>query len=171
MERIKALNIANKLILKLAPHCQRAEIGGSLRRENSEVKDIEIICIPKKIKVPNGMFDTKEINDPGFVEIINSFEHIKGCAEEGKYCQRRLPEGIVLDLFIAEPYNWGYIFLIRTGPAKFSKNMMILMKRAGYMMQDGIVFNANKQAIPVKDEETMFKLARQQYVPPKFRVA
>src|ERR1700750_2314871 len=40
-------SIAQKLIERIKPYCVRAEIAGSIRRCKPEVKDIEIVAIPK----------------------------------------------------------------------------------------------------------------------------
>ena len=43
----QAQQIAERIKSELAPHCDRIEIAGSIRRKKPEVKDIEIVCIPK----------------------------------------------------------------------------------------------------------------------------
>lgn len=51
MEHKRALLIATNLLNDLLPFCERAEIAGSVRRLKPEVKDIEIVVIPKMRKV------------------------------------------------------------------------------------------------------------------------
>jgi DNA polymerase/3'-5' exonuclease PolX len=51
--------------------------------------------------------------------------------------QLALPEGIHIDLFIVRPpAQWGVIYLIRTGPADFSK-WMVTQKSKGGGLPDG----------------------------------
>lgn len=42
-----ARGIAEELLREMRPFCERAEIAGSIRREKSEVKDIELVVIPR----------------------------------------------------------------------------------------------------------------------------
>ena len=101
----EAKQIAEKYLNLLKPYCWRIEIAGSIRREKSEVKDIEIIAIP--------------LNLVRFSNEVNKLEKVKG-NPTGKYTQRILPEGIKLDLFMANDKNWGLIFVIRTDSARYS---------------------------------------------------
>ncbi|MEW6287659.1 MAG: hypothetical protein AB1509_15670 [Chloroflexota bacterium] len=43
----EAQKIAARVIDALAPHCQRIEVAGSIRRQSPQVGDIEIVCQPK----------------------------------------------------------------------------------------------------------------------------
>ncbi len=47
MKLDKALEIAERTKKLLAPYCERIEIAGSIRRKKPEVKDIELVAIPK----------------------------------------------------------------------------------------------------------------------------
>ena len=111
MKLEQAQQIANKVKFSLSLYCSRIEIAGSTRRKCPEVRDIEIVCIPRCLE--------------GFCSIINSWTKVKG-EPTGKYTQRILPEGIKLDIFIANPDNWGLIFAGRTGSATFSHKVLVL---------------------------------------------
>ena len=41
-----ALPIANQVVEKLAPFCQRIEVAGSIRRRRPFVHDIDLVVIP-----------------------------------------------------------------------------------------------------------------------------
>jgi DNA polymerase/3'-5' exonuclease PolX len=41
--------IADRVRDLLAPHCDRIEIAGSIRRQKADVGDIEIVAIPKTV--------------------------------------------------------------------------------------------------------------------------
>src|SRR5690348_6628702 len=129
MEYSKAKSIAEKIVSELKPHCERIEIAGSIRRKKPEVKDIEIVAIPKRYEI--GLFET------GIATVVNQWQKVKGelpC----KYTQRILPEGIKLDLFFAEHENWGLIFAIRTGSAEYSHKVLAAgWVKAGYQSRDG----------------------------------
>ena len=160
MELQKALNIAEKVKSLLAPHCTRIEIAGSIRRKKADVKDIEIVAIPKAYDT--GLFES------GIATVVNKWEKVKGelpC----KYTQRILPDGIKLDLFFAERGNWGLIYAIRTGSAEYSHKVLATewVKR-GYKSEGGyLLYNGRK--ILVLEEEDLFKRIGVPFVDPEFR--
>jgi DNA polymerase/3'-5' exonuclease PolX len=107
MQLKEAQQIAQKYVELLRPYCKRIEIAGSIRRQRPEVKDIEIVCIPKRAPLNGGLFGytpDELVTHPGFDEIINSLEKVKG-EPGGRYTQRKLPEGITLDLFMCYSGN------------------------------------------------------------------
>ncbi|GAA4292700.1 hypothetical protein [Aestuariibaculum suncheonense] len=156
----EALTIAEKVKELLAPHCERIEIAGSIRRKKPEVKDIEIVAIPKPYDV--GLFES------GIATVVNQWEKVKGelpC----KYTQRILPEGIKLDLFFAERDNWGLIYALRTGSADYSHHILAsgwvfqgYRSESGYLQIDG-------ERIVVREEEDLFKLLHMPYLEPEKR--
>jgi len=160
MKLTTALEIAENIIFLLAPHCERIEIAGSIRRKKPEVKDIEIVAIPKPYQT--GLFAD------GIATVVNQWVKVKGelpC----KYTQRILPEGIKLDLFIAEKDNWGLILGIRTGSAEFSHKILATgWVRNGYRSEGGKLYHKDK-FIPVYEEEELFCLCGVKYIEPKFR--
>jgi DNA polymerase/3'-5' exonuclease PolX len=154
----QATEIAERIRSKLAPHCERIEIAGSIRRRKPEVGDIEIVCIPKTWET--GMFaggDT--VVDPDFCALVNRWPAVKG-KPTGKYTQRILPDGINLDLFIARPENWGLIFAIRTGSAEYSHRVLATRwVEAGYHSMDGMLCKGFHK-IPIHEESELFTLIR-----------
>lgn len=159
----EAYKIASAVLELLRPHCIRCEIAGSIRREKAEVKDIEIVAIPKPYET--GLFQN------GIAEVVNQWEKVKGELEYGKtkYTQRILPEGIKLDLFFAEEGNWGLIFAIRTGSADYSHKVLAngWVKR-GYHSKDGYLHVGHKQ-YECREEIDLFNKIGLPYVEPKDR--
>jgi DNA polymerase/3'-5' exonuclease PolX len=149
MKLHQAKQIAERIKSELSPHCERIEIAGSIRRQKPEVKDIEIVCIPKPYDT--GLFES------GIATVINQWQKVKGelpC----KYTQRILPDGIKVDIFFAEPGNWGLIYAIRTGSAEYSHNVLATgWVKKGYNSKDGYL-HKNGKDIAVPEEETLFKI-------------
>jgi DNA polymerase/3'-5' exonuclease PolX len=160
MELIQALAIAENIKSQLAPHCARIEIAGSIRRKKLEVKDIELVLIPKPYET--GLFAS------GIASVINQWEKVKGelpC----KYTQRILPEGIKVDIFIAEPGNWGLIFAIRTGSADYSHKVLANAWAArGYKSVEGYLHVGNKK-YECHEEIDLFNRLSIPYLEPEFR--
>ena len=154
MRKDEAKKIADKYIELLKPYCERIEIAGSVRREKPEVKDIEIVAIPQDLI--------------GFSREVNKLQKIKG-EPTGKYTQRKLPEGINLDLFISNRRNWGLIFAIRTGSADFSHKILACgWVKAGYKSENGIL-KKNGQEIEIREEKDLFDLIGIPFVDPRLR--
>lgn len=170
LEHAKA--IAEELVIQLAPHCERIQIAGSIRREKPEVKDIEIVAIPKPYEV--GLFES------GIATVVNRWPKVKGelpC----KYTQRvidtrvtlsevegrnetstslSLTPTIKLDLFFATPANWGLILAIRTGSAEYSHKVLANgWVRKGYTSENGVLFHkTRKWERKVTEEWELFQL-------------
>jgi DNA polymerase/3'-5' exonuclease PolX len=164
MKLHEAKLIAQDVLEQLRPHCDRIEIAGSIRREAPEVKDIEIVAIPKPYMV--GMFED------GIAKVVNRWECVKGdLGRNCKYTQRILPQGIKLDLFFAKPENWGWIFAIRTESAAFSHIALASrLKWAGLEARDGYLYNiAEDKMVEVTEEAQLFKLLGLNYIEPQFR--
>lgn len=161
--------IANKYLHQLQPYCEKIEVAGSIRRQKSEVKDIELICIPKKVQTNEDMFAPTYGRMPQFAALVNGLERIKGDPAEGKYCARMLPEGIQLDLFICTRENWGYQLALRTGPAMFSKSLVCKLKEAGYGCRDGNIY-FRSALHPVEEEREIFRMLQRDFIPPEYRL-
>jgi len=154
MRLSEAKAIAEKYLRLLKPYCSRIEIAGSIRREKPEVKDIEIVAIPGDIK--------------SFANEVNKLEKVKG-EPTGKYTMRVLPEGIKLDLFIANKRNWGLIFAIRTGSADFSHNVLATgWVKKGYHSVNGMLIKDGKE-VEVREEKDLFDLIGIPYMGPELR--
>lgn len=174
------MNLTNAQLLgsiwveKLKPFCDRIEIAGSIRRKKPEVKDIEIVCIPKEFDLPD-LFNRKStMRDVEFVYALRGEDgkviRLSGDPERGKYIKLHLQEhNINVDVFIATPDNWGYIYAIRTGSADFSHRVLAAhWKRAGYHGEDGMLRD-DHGPVPVREEADLFKLIGLDWVEPEYR--
>lgn len=159
----EALLIAERIKAEMAPHCERLEIAGSIRRKKPEVKDIEIVAIAKPYEI--------DMFEDGLASVVNKWEKVKGNMQYGKckYTQRILPDGIKLDLFFAEPGNWGLIYAIRTGSADYSHRVLASgwVKR-GYKSIEGYIHSGERK-IETPEEEDLFRISNVEWVEPEMR--
>ncbi len=122
----EAKKIAVAICYKLQPFCEKINIAGSVRRQKPLVKDIEIICVPKA-EVLKDMFGWDEgiIRSIEFSNVVKSVlgKIIKGNTD-GKYMQIELPEGVNLDLFIPDDFDYYRQYAIRTGSADYSAKVI-----------------------------------------------
>lgn len=157
----EAYKIALEVLEELRPHCERIEIAGSIRRKKADIGDVEIVAIP--LPYSTGLFES------GIATVINRWKKVMGelpC----KHTIRLLPDGITLDLFIAEKGNWGYQFAMRTGSADFSHHVLANgWVRQGFKSKGGYLFDRDGQKYEVREERDLFRLSGVPYVEPEDR--
>jgi DNA polymerase/3'-5' exonuclease PolX len=187
MKLAQAGAIAHDIAEKIRPYCHRVHVAGSIRRQQPEVKDIEIVAIPKWEDVPDDsdLFGERTIHRNLLHRWANSFDASYGCGiewikpgvaeivpwgvkEDGKYWRGLLGTGIKLDLFLATPENFGMILLIRTGSADFSRELVTFAKYHSKPVADGRLTIAG---VPVEtpEEADVFRLLGLKYIEPQSR--
>jgi DNA polymerase/3'-5' exonuclease PolX len=152
----KAKQVADELLAKLAPACERIEIAGGVRREKPECHDIELVAIPK----------TEPIYDI-FGEVAGQNNLLNERVEElhlvldkngDRYKKIIYTDELNCDLFIVrEPAQFGVIMVIRTGSAEFSHRIVTARKYGGRMpsdcyCKDGAVHDKSGRIIPMPEE-------------------
>jgi DNA polymerase/3'-5' exonuclease PolX len=180
-----AKEIADSLVASMRPHCLRAEIGGSIRRGRQDVKDIEIVAVPR--------WDDAGVNDLfGAVARTNRLHEWALGAEargevvwikpgtsvvtpwqpkvHGRYW-RGLVKGVIkLDLFLTTQAHFGLIHLIRTGSAEFSQGVMTYAKRRTcYRVEDGALKDKSGHVLETFAERDVFDALGLDYVEPHER--
>jgi DNA polymerase/3'-5' exonuclease PolX len=121
----EAFQIAENIVKLLKPHCEKIDIAGSIRRKKSEVKDIEIVCLPKLVALKDMFgYDEGIIRTPLFAKIVENElgKVIKGNSD-GKMMVIDLGM-IKLDLFMPDAADYYRQLSIRTGSAEFSHNVI-----------------------------------------------
>ena len=92
-----AQKIAVDICYKLQPFCEKINIAGSVRRKKPEVKDIEIVCVPKQ-ETQYDMFGTPFTSgrNTGFRDSVLALGEIIKGGTNGKYIQIKLPRQLLL---------------------------------------------------------------------------
>ncbi|MDD5511390.1 MAG: hypothetical protein PHI12_11375 [Dehalococcoidales bacterium] len=112
MQLERAQTIANEIVEKLKPCCERIEIAGSIRRKKSWVRDIDIVVIP---------------SNQG--QLAYQLQQLGRIVKNGPKIIRidmPAPRDIPLDVYVATPETWATLLLIRTGSEKH--NRMLCMR-------------------------------------------
>lgn len=188
----EARELAAPLLEVLRPHCERAEIAGSIRRCKTWINDIEICCVPKTVKVTApkvtreaDLFEVEQAVDqtelfrvPGFVNTVHDWQlksveyghQIKpfGDPWKGRYIKFNLPSGVQVDLFITTPEQWGYIFFIRTGSADFTTMLKTRGAQLGIRGVDGWPVR-NGITLHFREESEWFEAIGMRTPPPSER--
>jgi len=136
MELEKAKAIAEKLKGLLAPACHRIEIAGSIRRRKPEVKDIELLAIPR---VVDGVDQLDREIGSLMVQLILGYRLNKlGRRVYGKWNKLlvHLESGIGVDVFATTEDRWPVALFVRTGGKETNK---LVASRA---LERGLKFHA-----------------------------
>jgi len=164
MKLKNAQEVAAELLDYLRPGCKRIAVAGSVRRLKAEPNDVEIVFIPKSVSCQVDLFTIAPI--PATDQIIDDLIAIDVLAwdlnvkRNGPKQKRlvHLGSGAVIDLFIAQPVNWGLILALRTGPAAFMKVLVTHDYQDGAMpadmkMKDGFLWRRGKQLATLTEED------------------
>lgn len=161
-----ASRIANRLVELLQPVTDKVMIAGSIRRQKSEVGDIEIVCIPKTIQIPRrdmfgntiGVFTRSRLVDEFILKapnitwiktgtseteplqmntIINEATRFGSDRKYWKGYSKFRGTPFIIDLFCARQENYGVIELIRTGSREFNMKIIAQLKKQNIAIRDG----------------------------------
>lgn len=115
----KAHSVANRFLKLIEPYVEKAEVAGSVRRKCKDVGDIEIVCTENPF---NGLDNIFHDDYPGIVvngPRLKRFKYPK--------------DKIQIELYVAQPYDYGRILAIRTGSSAFSHiKLAITWNRLGW---------------------------------------
>jgi len=177
----KAMPIGERVRDALAPACKQILIAGSLRRQESEVKDIEIVAEPVMATdlfgEPTGQCQLALlIGDMVTKGQLRWRTETHGNTPDVRTSRRVwnlvvLPEGARLDIFaVRPPASWGVILAIRTGPAGYSRHLVTVCKRVGVRVEDGRVLSIQSDKVyPTSTEKDFFGVIGLPYVQPQDR--
>jgi DNA polymerase beta thumb len=87
---------------------------------------------------------------------------------DGKYWRGLLAAGIKLDLFIADPTNFGLILAIRTGSGEFTTALVTRAKEVGLPSVDGYLTRGGERVV-TPEEEDVFELLGLEWTDPALR--
>jgi DNA polymerase/3'-5' exonuclease PolX len=154
MELTQAKTIAQEIVARLKPCCQRIEVAGSIRRNKCFVNDIDIILIPG--------------NQGKLAVELMSLGKFKA---KGNKIARLDYKGIPIDLYFATPETWFTILLIRTGSKRHNQYLATLAQRRGWhLYADGRgLYDSEGNRIAGDSEESFFQVLGIPYLEPSRR--
>lgn len=142
MELERAKTIASTVVKALEPHCERIEVAGSIRRRKAEVKDIDLVLIPK---------------DRSQVDLV--LGRMGAYKMSGLKIARIEMDSISLDVYFATEEIWATLLLIRTGSMQNNIRLASLAKKKGWRLAasgDGL-FNGNGERLAGDSEMSIYK--------------
>ncbi|NBD36669.1 MAG: hypothetical protein GVY30_11830 [Chloroflexi bacterium] len=173
----------------MRPYCERVMIAGSIRREKEKVKDAEIVFWPRMEVASAGdqaasmLFDVSKVESTTLVpttermvaELTASglWRLDARVKRNGPRHKRLLCRGLTVELYRAGGRNWGWIQVLRTGPAEFSHALVTPQWSGGFLpvdkrVKDGVVL-VRGQEVSVPTEQAFFDLWGIDFIEPPLR--
>jgi len=156
MDLQRAQSIADSIVKKLSPNCERIEVAGSVRRKRPFPRDIDIVLIP---------------TDPW--QLQSEIIRLGGgqVKMSGNKITRLSYNGVQVDLYFAAPETWATLFLIRTGSKESNIRLTTLAKKRGWHLHaSGLgLFNEKGERIAGDTEESIFEALGVPYQQPEER--
>ena len=167
MELEKAKKIADELVELLKPACQRVTIAGSIRRQKTDVGDIEILAIPKF----NGIVELLDQKLKWLIgtHVLEYRRNQKGSITYGPKNKllSHMDSGIGVDVFSTDERCWPVALVVRTGPKESNIAIATAAQKRGWRLRAyGPGFDTPEGLIRCKSERDVFKLVGLPYKEP-----
>lgn len=170
MELERARKIAEEVVKRLAPHCQRIEVAGSIRRRKPYPNDIELLCIPKYVAGVDQL--DREIGAL-FIQRILEFRlnklGRKVYGPKNKLLLHR-ESGVGVDIFSTTEECWPVALVVRTGGKITNQRIAMAALRKGYQFHTyGSGFSTPNGEIVCHSEREVFETVGLPYQEPEER--
>jgi DNA polymerase/3'-5' exonuclease PolX len=192
MARPEAIEIAKAFVAELEGTYDQLIVAGSLRRRLAHIGDVEIVAVPKVEQQSAGLFQGMTTD----VDLLDA--RMTALLDNDEVGQRRKSNGSLMswgptwksvtfrdrpiDLFTPSADRFGWILLLRTGPAAFSRQLVVPKgkrtkdNRPGLMPayvvpSDGrLTYRTSGERIETPDEKSVFELFGLPYREPSERM-
>ena len=141
MELERAQKVANEVVKRLNPYCQKIEVAGSIRRRKPQVRDIDLVLIPK---------------DPW--DFHGELMKLGQLKMSGKKILRVMVGSVQVDIYVADEATWATLLLIRTGSTLNNIRLCSRAKDMGWHLAasgDGL-FNEKGERIAGDSEISIY---------------
>jgi DNA polymerase/3'-5' exonuclease PolX len=178
--RALALAVADELIQRLSPFCERIQIAGSLRRGNHEVGDVELLYIPRFEARQADFFTSAPVNlaDEEIGRLLAGQVLAKRPSKIGVFtwgASNKLglhtASGVPVDMFATSSDNWWVSLVIRTGSKAMNLILTTAAQRRGRTLNayGSGVTESDGNIIAATSERHVFDLCGVPYLEPAQR--
>ena len=147
------VKVANQIVKKLSPYCDKVEIAGSIRRKKPEPYDIDIVLIASDLDAVH--------------RVIRSFDDKVRWGE--KLISILTKEGIKVDFSFSAPDEWGAMLMTYTGPWQYNMWYRTKAKKKGWLLNQYGLFDACGKKIAGKTEESIYHALDKEWKEPESR--
>jgi len=181
--RGEAWRFADLMMKELAPHCERIQVVGMLRRHGPKnggnqfqrwVDGIDLLIIPRMALLPTGLYAagkpilTRQLAPVAWLNDAVLRRLVKVLSWGDKHLLFKY-KWAQIRVWMADDQNWGHQMVVRTGSTRYVAWWYLrALKRAGYTIKDDYV-RKGKTIIPVETEEQAFSLAGMPVIDPADR--
>ncbi len=150
----RAQKVADAVMKRLIPYCQRIDIAGSIRRGKPWVNDVDLVLIPHDLWNFHG-----ELIKLGQLKM------------SGKKIMRVMVGSTQVDIYVADEDTWATLLLIRTGSKESNIRLCSRAKDMGWHLAasgDGL-FNEKGERIAGDSEISIYNALGLPYQRPEER--
>jgi DNA polymerase/3'-5' exonuclease PolX len=143
MSRPEAIEIAKAFVAEIEDCTAQLVVGGSLRRRLARIGDIEVVAVPKTEPVTIDLL-AEQIVERDLLDarmqalldhdVVSKRLDKNGSPRWGPTLKYLVYRGARVDLFTPCTERFGWILLLRTGPAAFSRQLVV---ERGHKTKDG----------------------------------
>jgi len=155
----QALPIAENIVneLKKLKEVNKINIGGSLRRMQESIGDIDILVTSNKAKK--------------VMDIFTKLPEVSRILAKGETKSMViLKQGIQADVRVLEDKNYAAALQYFTGNKEHNVALRSLAIKKGYKLNEyGLFYKKNNKMIPLKNEEELYNKLGLQYIEPELR--
>ncbi|GAI88817.1 unnamed protein product [marine sediment metagenome] len=137
----RAQKVADAVMERLIPYCQRIDIAGSIRRGKPWVNDVDLVLVPKDLW--------------GLHAELMKLGQLK---MSGKKIMRVMVGNTQVDIYVADEGTWATLLLIRTGSKQSNIRLCSRAKDMGWHLAasgDGL-FNEKGERIAGDSEISIY---------------
>jgi DNA polymerase/3'-5' exonuclease PolX len=187
MDRPQAIEIAKAFVAEIEDCTTQLIVAGSLRRRLARIEGIPIVAVPTVEHVVGGLFGDQGADVDRLGErmqrlldtgIVSARLDKDGVPRWGPSLKRLTFQGVRMDLATPEAARFGWVLLLRTGPAAFSWQLVVERGRKTrdgrpgllpprLLPRDGwLTSRLSAEKIPTPTEQSVFELFKIPYIEP-----
>ena len=145
------LSLAKRIVKSLKPYYKKVQIAGSIRREEKNPGDIDIVLIPKDKEKLENLLKKKG-------------RFLQGGEHESTW---RI-EGVKVELYYTTPEEWGAELLAYSSKKGSGIGLRMVAKKLGFKLNQHGLFKGKKRAAG-KTEKDIYHALGRSYKEPKNR--
>jgi DNA polymerase/3'-5' exonuclease PolX len=187
MDRPEAIEIAKAFVAEIEGTYDQLVIGGSLRRRLARIGDVEIVAVPKVEPVTIDLLAEQIVERDRLDarmqvlldnDVVARRLDVNGSPRWGPTLKYLVYGGARVDLFTPCAERFGWILLLRTGPAAFSRQLVVERGRKTkdgrpgllpprLLPRDGwLTSRLSAEKIPTPTEQSVFEPFKIPYIEP-----